>query len=402
VEGSHESDAEVPRGPLTGIRVLDFTQAMAGPDCSMLLADFGADVVKVEPEGGEGSRTWGTARFGDDDGFSGLYLAFNRNKASITLDLKSDGGQELAVRLIRESDVVLESFKPGVAERLGIGYEQAAALRPDIVYCSISGFGQTGPMRERPGYDQLLQAYAGHMSITGEPGRPSVRIGPSAIDLLTGAHAAFGIMLALRERDRSGRGQWVETSLYDSSLHLVSHFLADYSGSGRLQPKVGAGFPFLAPYGNYQASDREFFMGVGSDRMFERLSIAIERADLVSDARFATNADRIANRDVLDEQLTPLFRAEPAERWVELCTELDIPTALVSTIAELADQEQARAREMIVETGIDGVRTAGLPIKLSRTPAAIHRPPPALGEDNERVRAKHREEPAGDAPRTPA
>jgi crotonobetainyl-CoA:carnitine CoA-transferase CaiB-like acyl-CoA transferase len=381
--------------------VLDFTQAMAGPDCSMLLADFGADVVKVEPEAGEGSRTWGTARFGPDNEFSGLYLAFNRNKASITLDLKSDEGQALVKRLIGESDVVLESFKPGVAERLGIGYEQVAALRPGIVYCSISGFGQTGPLRERPGYDQLLQAYAGHMSITGEPGRPSVRIGPSAIDLLTGAHAAFGIMLALRERDRSGQGQWVETSLYDSSLHLVSHFLADYSGSGRLQPKVGSGFAFLAPYGNYLASDREFFIGVGTDRMFERLCKEIDRSDLVTDLRVATNAARLANREFLDRELAPLFRLEPAERWVELCLALDIPTSLVSTIAELQDQEQACAREMIVETGIDGVLTAGLPVNLSRTPGLIHRPPPALGEDNERVLSKYRDEQTGRAPGTP-
>ncbi|MDX6596592.1 MAG: hypothetical protein QOE87_479 [Gaiellales bacterium] len=381
-----------PQGPLTGVRVLDFTQAMAGPDCSMLLADFGADVVKVEPEGGDGSRSWGTSRFGRDDQFSGLYMGFNRNKASITLNLKSDEGKALAERLIGESDVVIESFKPGVAERLGIGYERVAELRPDVVYCSLSGFGQNGPLRERPGYDQLLQAYAGHMSITGEPGRPSVRIGPSAIDLITGAHAAFGIMVALRERDRSGQGQWVETSLYDSSLHLVSHFLADYSGSGHLQPKVGSGFPFLAPYGNYDASDREFFIGVGTDRMFGRLATALGRPDLATDLRFATNDVRIANREVLDAELAPLFLAEPAERWVDLCLELDIPTSLVSTIAELPDQAQARAREMIVETGVDGVLTAGLPIKLSRTPGSIHRPPPALGEDNERVLAKHREE----------
>ena len=189
------------QAPLDGVRVLDFTQAMAGPDCSMLLADFGAEVVKVEPPGGDGSRSWGSSRFGPGGQFSALYLAFNRNKASIEVDLKSAAGKEAAKDLIARSDVVIEGFRPGVAYRLGIGYEQVAAIRSDIVYCSISGFGQTGPLRERPGYDQLLQAYAGHMSITGEPARPSVRIGPSAIDLLTGAHAAFGILVALRDRE---------------------------------------------------------------------------------------------------------------------------------------------------------------------------------------------------------
>ena len=365
--------------PLDGIRVLDFTQAMAGPDCSMLLADFGADVVKVEPPGGDGARSWGSSRFGPRGQFSALYLAFNRNKASIELDLKSTEGQETVRNLLADSDVVIEGFKPGVAERLGIGYEQVAELRPDVVYCSISGFGQTGPLRERPGYDQLLQAYAGHMSVTGEPARPSVRIGPSAIDLLTGAHAAFGILVALRERDRSGEGQWLETSLYDSSLHLVSHFLADYTGSGELPGKTGGGFPFLAPYGMYAARDREFFMGVGTDRMFERLCPAIEREDLLGDPRFGTNGARVLHRDELDAELAPIFREGEAGHWVGLCRELEIPASEVSTLAEVVVQDQALAREMIVETGVGSVRTAGIPVKLSRTPGAIRRPAPTLG-----------------------
>jgi crotonobetainyl-CoA:carnitine CoA-transferase CaiB-like acyl-CoA transferase len=370
------------QAPLDGIRVLDFTQAMAGPDCAMLLGDFGADVVKVEPPGGDGSRSWGSSRFGPDGQFSALYLAFNRNKASIELDLKSAAGQETLPDLIAGSDVVIEGFRPGVADRLGIGYRQVAAIRPDVVYCSISGFGQTGPLRERPGYDQLLQAYAGHMSVTGEPARPSVRIGPSAIDLLTGAHAAFGILVALRERDRSGKGQHVETSLYDSSVHLVSHFIADYTGSQMLQPKTGGSFPFLAPYGMYRASDREFFMGVGTDRMFERLCPALGRDDLLGDPRFARNDRRVLHRDALDAELGPIFVGDVAATWVGLCLELDIPTSEVCTIAEVATQGQALAREMVVETGIDSVRTAGIPVKLSRTPGTIRRPAPVLGGDD--------------------
>ncbi|HEX3833806.1 MAG TPA: CoA transferase [Solirubrobacteraceae bacterium] len=371
--------------PLDGVRVLDFTAAMAGPDCSMLLADFGAEVIKVEPLKGEGSRNWGNARFGESGEFSGLYLALNRNKASVTLNLKSEEGKHAAAELVRTADVVMESFTPGVADRLGIGYDDVVQIKPDVIYCSISGFGQTGPLRDRPGYDQLLQAYAGHLSVTGEPDRPSVRIGPSAIDLLTGAHAALGIVMALFERQRSGEGQRLETSLYDSSLHLVTHFIADYTGSGKLQRKVGGGFAFLAPYGMYAASDGEFYMGVGSDRMFARLCEAIDRPELVNDPRFVLNGDRVAHRDALDAELAVVFAREPAERWVALCFELGIPTSLVCDISEVAEQEHAAAREMIVKTGIENVRSAGIPIKLSRTPGRLRTPPPSAGADNDRI-----------------
>jgi crotonobetainyl-CoA:carnitine CoA-transferase CaiB-like acyl-CoA transferase len=368
--------------PLDGIRVLDFTAAMAGPTCAMLLGDFGAEVIKVEPREGESSRRWGVSRFGEGDQFSGLYLALNRNKASVTIDLKSEAGQEDVRGLIGTADVVIESFKPGVADRLGIGYDAVRELAPEVIYCSVSGFGQTGPMRDRPGYDQLLQAYAGHMSVTGEADRPSVRIGPSAIDLLTGAHAALGIMMALRERDRSGEGQRVESSLYDSSIHLVTHYLADYTGSGRVQGKLGGGFAFLAPYGMYAASDREVYIGVGSDQMFARLCAELGCEELSTDPRFITNGARIDNREVLDELLAPRLNRHTAAELVATCDRLGIPASEVNTIADIAEQEQALAREMVVETGIEGVRTAGIPFKLDRTPGQIRRPPPALGADN--------------------
>jgi crotonobetainyl-CoA:carnitine CoA-transferase CaiB-like acyl-CoA transferase len=377
------AEAGPQAAPLEGIRVLDFTAAMAGPTASMLLADFGATVIKVEPPDGESSRRWGVARFGPAGDLSGLFAALNRNKASITVDLKSDVGAAAIRRLAGEADVVLESFKPGVAQRLGVGYAELSALHPALVYCSVSGFGQTGPLREQPGYDQLLQAYAGHMSITGEAGRPSVRIGPSAIDLITGAHAAFGIMLALRERDRSGLGQHLETSLYDSSLHLISHYIADYTGSGRLPGKLGGGFAFIAPYGMFQGRDRECYVGVGTDAMFAKLSVALGAPALASDPRFATNGARVEHRDELAAELAPLFAARDAAHWVEVCRELGIPASLVNDLSEVVGQEQALAREMIVETGIAGVRSAGIPIKLGRTPGSLRRSPPSLGADNE-------------------
>jgi crotonobetainyl-CoA:carnitine CoA-transferase CaiB-like acyl-CoA transferase len=376
--------SEPPAGaPLDGVRVLDFTTAMAGPTASMLLADFGAAVVKVEPPEGESSRRWGVARFGEGGDLTGLFAALNRNKASITVDLKAPAGLAAVRALAAEADVVIESFKPGVAQRLGIGYEQLSAEHPQLVYCSVSGFGQTGPLREQPGYDQLLQAYAGHMSVTGEPERPSVRIGPSAIDLLTGAHAAYGIVLALRERDRSGgRGQRLETSLYDSSLHLITHFIADYTGSGRLPGKLGGDFAFLAPYGMFAASDREFYMGVGTDIMFAKLCDALGMGELAHEPRFAANGERLEHREELNALLEPRFRAREAAHWVGICRELGIPASLVNDLAEVVEQEQALAREMVVATGIPGVRSAGIPVKLERTPGSIRRPPPALGEDD--------------------
>ena len=362
--------------------MLDFTTAMAGPTASMLLADFGAAVVKVEPPEGESSRRWGVARFGGAGDLTGLFAALNRNKASITVDLRSAAGLASVRALAGEADVVIESFKPGVASRLGIGYEQLSAEHPELVYCSVSGFGQTGPLREQPGYDQLLQAYAGHMSVTGEPGRGSVRIGPSAIDLLTGAHAAYGVVLALRERDRSGRGQLLETSLYDSSLHLMTHFIADYTGSGRLPGRLGGDFAFLAPYGMFAGSDREFYMGVGTDTMFAKLCDALAMEELAHDPRFAANGARLEHREELGALLDPRFRAREAAHWVELCRELGIPASLVNDLAEVLAQEQALAREMVVATGIPGVSSAGIPVKLERTPGSIRRPPPALGEDD--------------------
>jgi crotonobetainyl-CoA:carnitine CoA-transferase CaiB-like acyl-CoA transferase len=339
--------------PLDGIRVVDFTAAAAGPCATMLLADFGAEVIKIEPPEGDQARHWGTKRLGPQGDMSGLFLAFNRNKSSVVLDLKTAHGKAVASDLLSTADVVVENFKPGVASRLGVGYEQVTKTNPNVIYCSISGFGQTGPMRDRPGFDYLLQAYAGHMSITGEKGRPSVRTGISANDILAGAHAAYGIVMALLHRERTGEGQQVDTSLYEVGLHLIAHYIADYTGTGELLEKSGSYFPFLAPYGVFRASDREFYLGCGTDRMYERFCIAVDRSDLASDARFTTNGKRVANSDALYEELGQLFATKTAKEWVSLFVEHDIPTTLLYNIAEVVnDQEQARARTMLVPVGI--------------------------------------------------
>ena len=355
--------------------------------CTMLLADFGAKVIKIEPPDGDYGRRWGQTRFGPMNDQSGLFVAMNRNKASVVADLKAPADKELVRSLMADADVVVENYKPGVADRLGVGYAAARELNASIIYCSISGFGQTGPLRESPGLDMLMQAYVGHMSITGEPGRPSVRIGPSPIDMLAGTNGALGIVMALFERQRSGRGQYIDTSLYEASIEMVSHFIADYTGGGPLQGKSGQYFAFSSPYGIFDASDKEFYVGAAHQRGFTRLCAEIGRPELVDDPKFRTNADRIRNRQVLHEILFPVFRAKTAEEWVRRFTELGIPASVVNSLDEVAGQPQAAEREMVVGTGIGTVRSAGVPIKLSETPGSRRRASPCLGADNEFIRA---------------
>lgn len=372
---------------LDGIRVLDFTAAMAGPRCGMLLGDFGADVIKIEPPEGDYARRWGVHRYGSDGQFSGLFIAVNRNKRSVVLDLKTQAGQDAAAALTATADVIIENYRPGVADRLGIGYESVSARNPGIVYCSISGYGQNGPRREYPGLDMLMQAYAGHMSVTGEAGRPSIRNGPSPIDLLAGTNAAFGILLALRERDRTGRGQYLETSLYEAAIEMVAHFIADYTGSGEVPPKSGPYFAFASPYGIFDAADREFYLGASHQKSFEALCHLIGREDLVSDPRFGSNADRIVNRAALHEVLFPIFRSRTAQEWLTLLEDAGIPASLVEDLAEVTRQEQMAARDLLLPTGIDDISMVGISLKMGLNPGSVRRPPPELGADTEAVLA---------------
>lgn len=367
--------------PLEGITVIDFTLNGAGPSCSMLLGDFGANVIKIEPPSGDSTRYWGSTRLGEKGDMTPTYLSLNRNKWGIALDMKSAEGKQTALDLIAKADVVIESFSPGVAARLGIGYDDVSKLRPGIIYCSLSGFGQTGPLTARPGFDMLLQAYSGHMSLTGEPGRLSVRNGPSSIDYLTGAHAAFGIMVALRHRDRTGVGQAVDVSLFDTSIYLVSNHLTDYNATGRIPGKMGSDFALLAPYGIFQAKDREFYIGVSSDTMWQKFCEAMERPDLAADERYKSNAGRLKNREAMQAALRPIFAGRDAQYWVDTAIRLGIPTTLVRNLAEVSTDEQAEARGLFIDTGVEGVRTVGTPLKLSVTPGTVRKHSPSLDQD---------------------
>ena len=372
--------------PLAGLKVADFTQVMSGPTGTMLLADFGADVTKIEPPTGDGSRRWGSNRYGDTDQFSALYLSLNRNKRSIALDLKSPDGLAIARKIILQSDILVENFKPGVMKRLGLGYEQLAVEHPGLIYCSISGFGQTGPLSHRPGYDQLMQAYAGLLSITGEQGRPAVRIGPTAIDILTGTHGVVGILAALRDRDRTGKGQLVDTSLYEAAVHLMTQWICDYSISKVPPGRSGPYFPFTAPYGIFQAEDREFYIGVGNQKMWEAFCHELGLQHLLEDKQFSSNKLRAKNQRLLYDVLEPLFRSKPVQVWVDMCERLSIPYSLITSVDEVVKQEQALARKAVVP--IDGMAPllmAGLPIKLSRTPGSIRRSPPAISGNADEI-----------------
>jgi crotonobetainyl-CoA:carnitine CoA-transferase CaiB-like acyl-CoA transferase len=371
--------------PLEGIVVLDFTNNGAGPACSMLLGDFGADVIKVEPPQGDATRAWGATRMGERGQFTPTYISLNRNKSSIALDLKSEEGKAAVQALMANADVIIESFSPGVAARLGIGYEEISKKRPEVVYCSVSGFGQSGPLTERPGFDNLLQAFCGHMSLTGEPGRPSVRNGPSSIDYLTGAHAAFGIMVALRHRDLTGKGQWVDSCLFDNAIYLVGNHLTDAMATKRIPGKMGSHFALMAPYGVFRASDREFYIGVSSDLMWQKLCEAAGRPDLAADPRFARNADRLNNRAALHEEVGRMFVAKPAQHWINVALSLGIPHSLVRDLGEVAQDEHMAARGLLYDSGIEGVRTVGTPFKMSLTPGTHAKRAPALDADRESI-----------------
>lgn len=374
---------------LDGVRIIDFSDHMSGPACSMLLADLGAEVIKIEPIGGEKSRRWGQAHYGENNQFSSMYVAMNRNKKSIAVNLKSPKGIEVALKLVQTAQVVLENMKVGVMERLGLGYEACARVNPRIVYCSLTAYGATGPLAKMPGFDLLMQAYAGPLSITGEPDRPAVRIGPSAIDLLTGAHGSMGILAALRECERSGMGQKLDTSLYESALQLMSPYIAEYTATGIMPKRYGPHFQMLAPYGIFQGKDREFYIGASTDAMWKRLCAEVGWDNLVDDPRFKTNGDRARNQTALYEILIPRFKEKEAKYWIGIAEKLSIPCSLINDLSEVVVQEQALAREAVIPVaGLGNIRSAGIPVKLNRTPGSVRLPPPRIGEHTDTTLAE--------------
>ncbi len=368
--------------PLGGIRVVDLTSSLAGPSCTQILGAFGADVVKVEhPQRGDEARAWGPRFF---DGGSAMFFAANASKRSLALDVKSAPGMEALLRLVDRADVFIQSMRPGTAERLGLGSDDLRARNERLVYCSIGAFGRHGPLAAQPGYDPLMQAFTGIVSVTGEADRPGVRVGTSLIDLGTGTWAALGILAALHERAQTSRGREVDVALFETGLSLVGYQLTDALRTGVAPGRFGTAFPLIAPYEVFATCDGELMIAAANDRLFAQLCDAVGRPELADDPRFRTNPDRLANR----EQLLPLLRERIAEHstahWLEA---LDgIPVSPVQDVAQAAAHEQTRATGMVQE--LDGNETVALPLQVDRERVAHHAPPPTLGEQSAEVLAE--------------
>jgi formyl-CoA transferase/CoA:oxalate CoA-transferase len=372
--------ARTAGGPLDGLLVADMTRALAGPYCTMMLADLGARVVKIEtPEGGDDTRGWGPPFV---DGESAYFMSINRNKESLTLNLKVDRAREVLWRLLRRADVLVENFRPGAIDRLGFGYETVHARLPRIVYCSISGFGQTGPYRERPAYDLIVQGMGGLMAITGEPDGNPMRVGVAVADICAGMFAAYGVLAALRVRDRDGTGQWVDAAMLDGQVAWMTYMAANYFATAENPPRVGSAHTNLVPYQPFPTKDGFVTVAVGSEGLWQRLCRALE-APFAGDPRFATNAARVEHRAELLDALMPVFRSRSTAEWVARLVDAGVPAGPISLISDVMTDQQVLHRDMVVEVHhprAGRVRVNGVPLKFSETPGAVRTPPPVLGE----------------------
>jgi crotonobetainyl-CoA:carnitine CoA-transferase CaiB-like acyl-CoA transferase len=368
--------------PLAGIRVLDLTRYLAGPFATMLLADYGADVVKVESIRGREFRPPGSVR----DSY--FFLSSNRGKRSITLDLKSGAGRALFLRVLPRFDVVIENFRPGVMEKLGLGADALLELHPRLVYCGISGFGADGPYHDRPGFDQIAQGMSGFMSLTGTPESGPTRAGIAIGDILGGIFAAHGIQLALLARERSGHGQVVNTSLLEAMIGVLSWGAGMYFEGGRAPGPAGQHHPLSSPYGRFRARDGYLNIAAGNDSMWEALARALGHAEWLDDERFSKSTARVVNRTALTAEIESALAEADVEHWVRLLNDAGVPTGPVLDLEQVFSDPQVLARQMLVELPhpeVGSFKTTGLPVKLSRNPGAIRRRPPLHGEHTDEV-----------------
>jgi len=367
--------------PLDGVKVLDLTSSIAGPWCTQILGALGAEVIKVEhPKRGDDTRYWGPPFW---NGESAAFLATNASKRSIGLDLGSAAGLEVALRLSEGADVFVQNMRPGLVERLGLDFERVRERSPEVVYCSIGAFGAVGPLSHRPGYDPLMQAAGGIVSVTGEEGRPPVRSGISIVDQGTGLWAAVGILAALHTRARDGGAQLVDTSLYETALNWVPRQLVDYFATGKVPRKMGSALDILAPYQAFETADDWIVIAAGNDRLFTTLCETIERPRLAADPRFATNADRVANREQLVELISEPLAAAPAATWLERFEAAGVPVAPVQDIAAVAESPQTQALGILQELphpAIPELRVVAPPLSLNRARVEHRSAAPDLGE----------------------
>ena len=372
-------------GALHDLKVVDLTRTLAGPFCTMMLGDMGAEVVKIEePEAGDETRQW--FPFWNEE--STQFLTFNRNKRSLTVNLKEPEGVHIVRQLAAEADVMIESFRAGALDRMGLGYDDIKQRNPGIVYCSISGYGRTGPLAEMPGYDLIIQAYSGLMQLTGDPDGLPLRVGFSLVDLFAGMMAYGSILTALRHRDRTGEGQWVEAALLDGQVATLSYHATGYFGTGVEPQRMGSGHPSLVPYQSFESSDGYFIVGCANQGLWERLCRALDQPEFLADPRFATNTDRVAHRAECVDLLMDIFRTNTTTHWVALITAAGVPCGPINRVSEVVSNPQVLARQMIAEIehpNVPDLKFPNSPLKLTASPAAVRRPPPLLGQHNAEV-----------------
>ena len=377
-----------PMQPLAGIRVLDMSQVIAGPYCCMLLGDMGADVVKVEPPDGDQSRGWGfRMRGADNTGF----MALNRNKRSIVLNLKNTADRDVLSRLIESADVLVENGRPGVAGRLGYGYPAASARNPRLIYASISGYGQSGPWAERPGFDLIAQAMSGMMSVTGYPGGPPAKCGVPVADLGAAMYAVYAILSAVIGRGTSGNGQHIDASLFEAALGFSIWEASEYWATGTPPGPIGTASRMSAPYQALRTAEGYVAIGAGNDRLWKALCDLLGREDLLDDPRFGDNVGRLANLPALIEQLEISFVRRTTSEWVELLLAAGIPAGPIHNYGEALESEHARKRGMVMDMQhpVEGnIRALGYPVKLSETPQQLRHPPPLLGQHTDEILAE--------------
>ncbi len=373
-------------GPLDGIKVLDLTRILAGPYATMLLGDLGADVIKVEPPGGDDSRTWGPPFVA---GESAYFVGVNRNKRGAQLDLAREADRRALRTLARDVDVVIENFKLGTMERWGLGYEEVLRSdNPGLVYCSITGYGRSGPLAHLPGYDPVIEAVSGLMSVTGEAEGTPMKFGVALVDIITGHQAAIGILAALHRRGIDGLGQRVDVSLLETALSVLANQASSYLLSDRVPTRHGNAHPAIVPFEVYQTRSGDVMVCAGNDRLFQKLCALLDLHDVADDERFATNPSRVAHRDELNGLLGGAFARWERTALVTAAEEAGVPLGPVNTIDEAFAQPQVDARDMVVELEhptIGTLRQVGLPIKLGRTPATLRYPPPLLGQHTREI-----------------
>ena len=372
---------------LNGVKVLDLTRALAGPYCTLMLGDYGADVIKIEiPGRGDDTRQWGPPFV---NGESAYFLSINRNKRSLTLNLKEPSGRDVFMRLVKDADVVVENFTPGVTGRLGIDYGSVKGVNSKIVYASISGFGQTGPYRKKPAYDQMMQGLGGIMSLTGEPDGEPQKMGIALTDIGAGMLAAYAVMVALFHRERTGEGQYIDVSMLDLQVSWLTYQAGTFFATGAPPARVGAAHPNLAPYQAFMCADGKFVnVAVGNERFWGRFCEAMERTDLADNPKFALNRDRVNNRKELIDLLQAEFRKANAQHWVGILEDAGVPCGPINDLEDVFGDPQVNERAMrlkVEHPSAGEIDQTGIPIKFSGTPGSIDAPPPVLGEHTEEI-----------------